>query len=100
VDLTLTNPGPGGAPDPALHPDDAAAFLRFDLYRLSASVQGEGWSVRLLNALAAVEPGASVPVTVYVTAGPGASDSATLTLTAVSESDPSATAQTTVSLSR
>jgi hypothetical protein len=100
VTLTLRNTGEAAEPAAELHPDDAEAFLRWDLYRLSASVQGEGWSVRLLNALAAVEVGASKPVTVFVTPGQGASETATLTLTATSESDPSATAQTTVSMSR
>jgi M6 family metalloprotease-like protein len=100
VTLILRNTGAAGEPDAGLHPDDATEFLQWDLYRLSASVQGAGWSIRLLNALAAVEPGASKPVTVHVTAGPEASDSATLTLTATSESDPSVTSHATVTLSR
>ena len=66
----------------------------------SGSIAGEGWSVRLLNALAAVEAGGSVPVTVYVSADPGAAASATLTLTATSESDPSVTVHTTLPVAR
>ena len=100
VTLTLTNSGSAPQVEPGLHPSDASSFLDWDLYRLSASVEGEGWSARLLNALAAVEVGGSQPVTVYVSAGREAAESATLTLTATSESDPSLTIRTTVTLSR
>ena len=79
-----------------MHPDDAAAYLSSDVYRLSASVEGEGWSARLLNALAAVEVGGSQTVTVYVSKETGGADSARVTLHAVSESDPSKTAAFTV----
>ncbi|HSG47586.1 MAG TPA: hypothetical protein VLA43_07245, partial [Longimicrobiales bacterium] len=98
VVFTLSNTGVPGAPDPTLHPDDAAAFTNTDVYRLSASVEGEGWSVRILNALSALEPGASQAVTVYVTRQEEAAESATLTLRATSESDPSTTAVATVAL--
>jgi hypothetical protein len=100
ITFALANTGTSEKPDPSLHPDDATAHVRWDLYRLSASMEGEGWSARLLNALAAVAPGASKPVTVHVTAGPGASEAAALTLTATSESDPSVSVQATLSLSR
>jgi hypothetical protein len=86
--------------DPSLHPQDATAYLGSDLYRLSVSVDGQGWSARLLNALAVVEAGGSTPVEVYVSAGAGASPSANLTIQAVSESDPSVSANTTVEVSR
>lgn len=47
------------------------------------------WSARLLNALAAVKPGGSSPMTVHVAHSSGAAKTATVTLRAVSESDPS-----------
>jgi len=100
ITFTLANTGEGSPPEPDLHPDDATAFLQGDLYRLSVSIAGEGWSARLLNALAAVEAGGSMPVTVYVSADREAAGSATLTLTATSESDPSATVHTTVTVAR
>ena len=56
--------------------------------------------MRLLNALAAVKPGASEPVTVYVSRADGASKSAKVTLKAISESDPSKTATASVKVSR
>jgi M6 family metalloprotease-like protein len=85
--------------DPSLHPDDASAYLRSDLYRLSVRVEGRVWSARLLNALAAVEPEGSIPVTVYVTRGAGASESAVVTLRATSESDPATNTTATVRVS-
>lgn len=100
VTFTLTNTGSAGASDPNLHSDDATAYLNSDLFRISASVEGEGWSGRILNALAAVEAGRSREVTVYISAGSGAAASGTITLQVTSESDPSKTASATVSVSR
>jgi M6 family metalloprotease-like protein len=100
VSFTLTNTGEGAPAAPGAHPDDATAFLQSDLYRLSVSVEGEGWSARLLNGLAAVDAGESKQVTVYVSAGSDAAGSATLILSATSESDPSVVAQAEISVSR
>ena len=100
IPFLLTNRGDSEASDPALHPEDASAYLTSDIYRLSLSMEGEGWSGRLLNALVAVEAGKSIELTVPVTGGQAAVDSATLTLTATSESDPSATVTATVKVSR
>jgi hypothetical protein len=111
VTFTLTNTGSGfhtgllaaadvdGGLDRVATPD-AAPHLSSDLYRLSAQIEGAGWGARLLNGLAAVEAGASQPVTVYVAAERGASAAATLTLTATSESDPSKAATATIHLTR
>jgi hypothetical protein len=98
ITFTLTNTGTTGTPDPSLHPDDATAYLSSDLYRLSVSVEGEGWSARLLNALVAVEAGGSRSVTVYVSPGAEASEGAAVTLSATSETDPSKTASATTVL--
>jgi hypothetical protein len=100
IPFLLTNRGESGTSDPTLHPDDASGYLTSDIYRLSLSIEGEGWSGRLLNALVTVEAGRSKELTVAVTGGQAAADSATLTLTATSESDPSATATATVRVSR
>ena len=85
--FTLTNAGEGGGD---VH----------DIYRLSASVDGPGWSVRLLNELRALPPGARQPIAVYVDAGDAAAASATVTLTARSESDSTATATATHAVAR
>jgi len=100
VTFTLKNTGEAAETDPALHPSDANVYLDSDVYRLSVSVEGEGWTAQLLNSLAAVEFGESQPVTVYVSKEEGSAPSATVTLRAASESDPSKTATATTKVSR
>jgi len=100
VIFTLKNTGSPAQADPALHPSDAAPYLNSDVFRLSISVKGEGWTAKLLNALAAVKAGDSQPVKVYVSAEDNSADQANVTLQAVSESDPSKTAKTVVKLLR
>lgn len=80
----LTNTGtaaPGGAPD-----------LNSDIYRLTVSVEGAGWSAKLRNGLAAVKFGDSAVIPVYLSKVGSAPSAATVTLRAVSESDPSQSA--------
>lgn len=91
--FTLTN---AGAPAPA----GAGPAFDSDVYRLSVSVEGRGWTAHLTNELAAVRSGASAPVAVYVTPEAGASRSATVTLRAVSESDPRQASDISVKVSR
>ncbi len=93
--FTLTNTGAPAATDPALHPQDAAAYLNNDIYRLSVSVDGQGWTAQLQNALAAVKFGNSKTVPVYVARVQGSAASAKVTLKAQSESDPAKTATAT-----
>jgi M6 family metalloprotease-like protein len=93
--FVLQNTGKGAATDPSLHPQDAGAYLENDIYRLTVSVTGQGWSAELRNALAAAKFGASATIPVYVTRRPESSVSATVTLTARSESDPTKTATAT-----
>ncbi len=100
VNFSLTNTGSHASLDAALHPQDAIGHLDSDIYRLSASVEGEGWSVRILNALAAVEAGDTRLIPVHVSAGPDASASASVTLTATSESDPSQSVSAVVEVGR
>jgi M6 family metalloprotease-like protein len=91
VVFKLTNTGGAGA---------AGAPYDSDVYRLSVSVEGQGWEARLLNALAAVRAGGSLPVTVHVSRDGTASRSATVTLRASSESDPAKTAAASIKISR
>jgi M6 family metalloprotease-like protein len=100
VVFELKNTGTAGKTGPNLPPASADAHFNSDIYRLSATVEGKGWTVQLQNALAAVESGASRPVTVYISAGEGSILSATVTLRATSESDPSKTATATLKVSR
>ncbi len=91
----LTNTGEAAATPADAHPEDAERFLRNDIYRLSASVEGEGWEASLYNALATAKFGRAVDVPVFVTRGATGSGQAVITLTAVSEGDPSKTATAT-----
>jgi len=90
VSFTLTNTGRA-----------AAAPFDADVYRLSVSVEGRGWTARLPNGLAAAKPGAAQKVTVYVSReGPNSAKTATVTLRATSESDPAKSASAGVKMSR
>ena len=59
----------------------------WDIYRLSVSIEGEGWSAHLANELAAVEYGKPQNVPVFVAREKNSPKDATVTLTATSESD-------------
>ena len=85
----LKNTGAAAATNPALHPQDANAFLGSDVYRLSAGASGTGWTAHLKNALATAKFGETVQVPVYVEKAAGASAAGSITLNATSESDPS-----------
>ena len=91
----LTNTGAAADTDPALHPQDERAFLTSDIYRLSASAGGTGWSAALRNTFAAAKFGQTVSVPVYFTKGTG---TGSVTLKATSESDPTKTASATCSV--
>jgi M6 family metalloprotease-like protein len=73
------------------HPEDAAAYLTSDVYRLSTDVAGRGWRAELPNALATAKFGGTTTVEVAVAAAAEAAASGFVKLTATSESDPSVT---------
>jgi hypothetical protein len=87
VRLPVTNTGEAGS-----------GVFGSDVYRITSSIEGDGWSVWQPNELAAVAAGGSATVPAFATAADGASETATLTMTATSESDPSATVTVTVEL--
>ena len=87
--FNLKNTGAAAAVPAGTHPQDASAYLNNDIYRLSASASGTGWSAYLKNAFATAKFGDTVSVPVYIEKGTGAGS---ITLNAVSESDPSKTA--------
>ena len=95
----LTNTGAAAATTgPA--PAGRAASLDNDIYRLSASASGAGWSAELRNALATAKFGESVDVPVYISHAAGAEPGNTVTLTATSVADPSKTATATCASTR
>ncbi|HET9425332.1 MAG TPA: hypothetical protein VFO55_08180 [Gemmatimonadaceae bacterium] len=87
VGFRLTNTGARAA-IADVHPRRRDAAFDGDVYRLSATVEGEGWSVDLASALVAVPFGASSDIPVYVRRKNTASSSAVVTVRAASESDP------------
>ncbi|WP_051324434.1 hypothetical protein [Candidatus Solirubrobacter pratensis] len=97
-EFSLTNTGADTPTDPALHPQDETASFDSDIYRLSASASGSGWTAALQNELATAKFGESVTVPVYVTRDAAAAPNATVTLTAKSVSDETKTATATCSL--
>ena len=72
-----------------------SAYLKGDVYRLSATADGRGWTASLPNELATADSGRSTVVSVDARRGPGGAHLAKVTLTATSESDPSKTAKAT-----
>jgi M6 family metalloprotease-like protein len=100
--FTLTNAGKPAAADTGSNAtaNRRGAHFDSDVYRISVSVEGKGWTARLLNGLAAVKAGRSQPVAVYVSREDGGAKSATVALHATSESDPTKTASATVKVRR
>ncbi|MDH2429049.1 M6 family metalloprotease domain-containing protein [Sphaerisporangium sp. TRM90804] len=83
----VVNTGRAAAPA-GQHPEDVGAYLKSDVYRLTAGVQGKGWTTWVPNQLTAVDFGKTTLVPVYAQRAPGGDRLARLNLTATSESDP------------
>jgi M6 family metalloprotease-like protein len=88
----LTNTGASAPTDPAANPSDATPYLQSDVYNLSASTTGTGWTAQLKNALATAKFGETISVPVYVSRAAGAASAGSVALTATSVSDPTKTA--------
>ena len=86
----LINTGQSAAPA-GQHPEDVRKYLNGDVYRLSATVDGRGWTVDVPNQLTTASFGKDVRVPVYALKSGSGSRVAKVTLTASSESDPSKT---------
>jgi M6 family metalloprotease-like protein len=94
----LRNTGTTAPVPDNIHPRRRDSAFESDVYRLSATVDGTGWSVDIDNAFAVVEAGMSALASVQARHTTTASSTAKVTLRAVSESDPTkvATASMTV----
>ncbi|MFI9526179.1 M6 family metalloprotease domain-containing protein [Micromonospora rosaria] len=86
----LTNTGTWSAGGER-HPENVNAYLKSDVYRLSAEVAGKGYRVWLPNELATAKFGGSTTVKVSVGATADAAATGFVKLTATSESDPTKT---------
>ena len=97
---TIRNTGSRGSVATSAHPQDASAHVDYDIYRLSVTATGTGWTPHLQNALVAVKFGESLDVPVLFSMAGNAASTARVTLTAVSESDPTKKATATTSVRR
>ena len=86
--FTIRNTGEPFTAESSLHFQNTINWMNSDIYRLSISVAGEGWSGQLLNEFISLEPGASEIIPVYISHGIKSSNKATISLTVRSESDP------------
>jgi M6 family metalloprotease-like protein len=98
--FTLKNTGRTAAYDAKVHPRDIGAAANIDVYRLSAKVEGQGWTAHLPNALAAVKMGETQAIRAFALPGDGATHAARLIVTATSESDPGKAITATVQVTR
>ena len=78
LQVPLTNTGEAGE-----------GLFDSDVFRITSSVEGDGWETWQPHEVVAAEAGDTIPVSVYATAGDGAAGAARVTITATSESDPS-----------
>jgi hypothetical protein len=60
----------------------------YDIYRVSAKVEGGGWNTQLLNSLVSLKSGDKGKIAVFISRDKSSSGSAKVTLTLRSESDP------------
>ncbi|HWM06170.1 MAG TPA: M6 family metalloprotease domain-containing protein [Actinophytocola sp.] len=93
----LVNTGRAATPA-GTHPEDVSRYLNGDVYRLSATVDGRGWTIAVPNELATAEFGRYVQVPVHAKKGSSGAHVARVKLTATSEGNPAkkATATCTV----
>lgn len=82
-DYTITNSGA---------PSELNPVNNYDIYRLSVSIEGEGWNAQLLNSLTSLAQGDSAKIPVYISHDTKCSGTAKVILTARSENDPSKSA--------
>jgi hypothetical protein len=92
----VKNTGEPAVADPSLHLQNTVRWLNCDIYRLSLTVEGKGWSGRLLNEFLALEPGESATVPVYVSGSEGSARIARVVLSVRSESDPAISVSSTL----
>jgi len=92
--IPLTNTGQFALPQ-GQHPEDVGAFLNGDVYRLSATVDGQGWSTWLPNSLTSANINKSVDVPVYAHQDTAGTKLVRVKVTARSESDPTKVATAT-----
>ncbi|MDA0173474.1 M6 family metalloprotease domain-containing protein [Solirubrobacter taibaiensis] len=95
----LKNTGVAASIPSTVHPSgDVNQYFTSDIYRLSATASGSGWTAYLKNEFATAKFGETVQVPVYVDKAANASASGSVSLQATSESDPSKSTSVTCSV--
>ncbi|KAF2651202.1 M6 metalloprotease [Lophiostoma macrostomum CBS 122681] len=92
--IEVTNTGSYVAAN-ASHPQDLSDYLKADIYRVEAEVDGDGWRVEVPNALATAQFGECTTVKVAVAPGSNSTSDGMVTVTVTSESDPGVQERTT-----
>jgi len=100
IRFTVKNAGIAAAIPTDAHPRRRDSAFGSDVYRLTATIEGAGWSADLVNPLSAVAFGGSAEAMVHARHTNTASASAKVTLRAVSESDPTKIATASYTISR
>ena len=98
--VTVRNTGAALATPAGAHPGAPASAFGSDIYRVSVSVEGDGWEAGVQNALVAVPAGGSAQVPVFARRTSGTTATAQVAVTVVSESDDSARATTSTRVER
>jgi M6 family metalloprotease-like protein len=83
----LINTGQPSETGSLLYNQDTTPWPGYDIYRLSVTAEGEGWSAQLLNGLIALKPGVSEMIPVFLSHETECSHKARIILTAQSETD-------------
>jgi M6 family metalloprotease-like protein len=100
IHFSLHNTGTAMTIADGVHPRRRDEAFASDVYRVSATIEGQGWSVDLPYPLAAVRAGQAIDAYAFTRHATTAAREATLTIRATSESDPSRTATAKLTLHR
>jgi hypothetical protein len=100
IHFSLHNTGAAMTIPDGVHPRRRDEAFASDVYRVSATIEGQGWSVDLPYPLAAVRAGQVNDAYAFTRQTNTAAREARLTIRAVSESDPSKIATATLTLRR
>ena len=90
----MVNTGRAEALPPG-HPEDVSAYVNSDVYRISATATGTGWTTFLPTTVVAAKFGQVIPVQVYASRAAGTRPGTQIRVTVTSESDPTKTSTAT-----
>jgi len=88
IEINLENTGTFEEPARSLHPSYAKEYLKYDIYRLSYEVDGEGWEAHLQSEFVAVQFGSKMKIQVGIKRYGVSSSEARIKVFCSSESNP------------